>query len=293
MHDLPQLDRRDALAAVVLAALLCAAAGPRLDGVVCGEYHDDAIYVVTAKALAEGEVYRLTNLPGSPPQTKYPVLYPALLALVWKAWPHFPDNLLALKAVSLAFGAMALALCYLYLVRFGYASRRAAFAGVALAGTGYHFVLLNTVTMAEMPFALLTLLALWRLEWAVRDPQRGAWQALLDGVLLGLPYLCRSVGLAFVPVGLWLARRRGPTAVGCALVVLPWLAWSAGAWRAGAYDPVEGYYTDYAGWWLSLGATGLARVVLVNAVRLLLGLGSLGTEGASFLLQRAAAPLWA
>ena len=43
---------------------------------VCGVYHDDAIYVVTAKALSQGDGYRLINLPESPSQTKYPILYP-------------------------------------------------------------------------------------------------------------------------------------------------------------------------------------------------------------------------
>src|SRR5918993_349835 len=47
-----------------------------------GYYHDDAIYVVTAKALAEGRGYRHLHLPEEPVQTKYPVVLPALLALV-------------------------------------------------------------------------------------------------------------------------------------------------------------------------------------------------------------------
>lgn len=56
---------------------------------VCGVYHDDAIYVSTAKALAQGQRYRLINFPGSPKQTKYPILYPVILAIVWKLWFSF------------------------------------------------------------------------------------------------------------------------------------------------------------------------------------------------------------
>ena len=51
--------------------------------VVCGSFQDDGIYVVTAKSLAEGRGYRLIHLPGEPAQTKYPILYPAMLAAVW------------------------------------------------------------------------------------------------------------------------------------------------------------------------------------------------------------------
>src|SRR5207248_9770976 len=58
-----------------------------------GFYHDDGIYWVSAKSLAEGHGYRILSLPNQPLQTKYPPLFPALLALVWKVNPAFPANL--------------------------------------------------------------------------------------------------------------------------------------------------------------------------------------------------------
>ena len=39
---------------------------------VCGVYHDDGVYISTAKALTQANGYRLINLPDSPPETKYP-----------------------------------------------------------------------------------------------------------------------------------------------------------------------------------------------------------------------------
>jgi len=67
---------------------------------VCGVYHDDAIYVSTAKAIAQGDGYRLINLPNSPKQTKYPILYPLLLAAtIWKFWPQFPQNILYMQVI--------------------------------------------------------------------------------------------------------------------------------------------------------------------------------------------------
>ncbi len=45
-----------------------------------GFYHDDSIYWVSGRSLAMGDGYRIESLPGQPYQTKYPPLYPALLA---------------------------------------------------------------------------------------------------------------------------------------------------------------------------------------------------------------------
>src|SRR5580704_13600109 len=58
-----------------------------------GYYHDDSIYWVSAKSLAEGNGYQIASLPGAPYQTKYPPLYSLLLAGIWKINPSFPANL--------------------------------------------------------------------------------------------------------------------------------------------------------------------------------------------------------
>src|SRR6266849_8914777 len=66
-----------------------------------GIYHDDGIYAVTAKSLATGRGYRIVSVSGEIAQTKYPFLFPALLAAVWKIAPRFPENLIWLKLVPL------------------------------------------------------------------------------------------------------------------------------------------------------------------------------------------------
>ena len=43
-----------------------------------GDLHDDSLYYVSAKSLADGGGYRIESLPGEPSQTKYPPLYPLL-----------------------------------------------------------------------------------------------------------------------------------------------------------------------------------------------------------------------
>src|ERR1051326_3820416 len=79
-----------------------------------GDIHDDSIYYVSAKSLAEGH-YRIENLPEQPNQTKYPPLYPALLSIAWRIQPRFPQNLPIAAWLSwLALPAMLFELMVLY-----------------------------------------------------------------------------------------------------------------------------------------------------------------------------------
>ena len=66
-----------------------------------GAYQDDGVYLVTAKALADGQGYRHLELPGEPFQTKYPILYPLFLALIWRIFPNFPDNVTVIQLVNI------------------------------------------------------------------------------------------------------------------------------------------------------------------------------------------------
>src|SRR5271166_2973436 len=58
-----------------------------------GRLHDDGLLFVSAKSLAIGDGYRILSLPEQPAQTKYPILYPLYLSLIWRLNPHFPENL--------------------------------------------------------------------------------------------------------------------------------------------------------------------------------------------------------
>lgn len=82
-----------------------------------GLYHDDGIYLVTAKALAEGQGYRIISLPHEIAQTKYPFLFPAALSELWRMLPHFPRNVPLLKALPLVCALLWFGLIYKLLVR--------------------------------------------------------------------------------------------------------------------------------------------------------------------------------
>jgi hypothetical protein len=103
-HNL-QIPRRDWCAALGFAALVVLLGQRLMVEGVSGVYHDDGIYISTAKAIAQGDGYRLINLPDSPAQTKYPILYPALLSLIWRLQPSFPENLVWMQWTTLFCGA--------------------------------------------------------------------------------------------------------------------------------------------------------------------------------------------
>src|SRR5262245_15275663 len=65
-----------------------------------GYMHDDGVYLVTARSLARGHGYLIESLPGSLPQTKYPILYPAVISILWKWIPDITTAVFASKVFS-------------------------------------------------------------------------------------------------------------------------------------------------------------------------------------------------
>lgn len=252
---------------------------------VCGAFHDDGVYALTAKALAGGEGYRLINLPEAPPQTKYPILYPATLALAWAAGGSLAERIVAMQVLTLLMAAASLACAYLYLVRFGYVARSSAFAGTLLCASASNVLYYATTTLSEMPFALLLVGALWatdRLGRSDLDPVARRTEFLV-GVALAVPFLCRSVGVVVAPAALLAlalqGRRLRWIAAGVGLTALPWLAWVATGAMAVATDPIISYQTDYFGWWTQAYGSLGPRVIWANLGKALAAFTHIGFEG--------------
>lgn len=240
-----------------------------------GAFSDDGVYLATAKSLAEGTGYRLINLPGAPAQTKYPIAYPAFLAALWSVRPDFPANLVFLKFASLTCAGLAVGLAFLFLRRFGYASRGLAAGACLLAGTSPFFLYLGALTLSEPFFALVAVLALWALERGLADPASGGARWLFPaGLLAGLAFLCRLGGIMLVLTGAALVWRRAGRGrvrylVGAGLCLAPWAAWLLVHRLHGPVDPALAYYSDYFGWWLAYGPAALVRVASINLLNLL------------------------
>ena len=262
------------VAAALFTCVIVLGAGRMAPG-VSGVYHDDGIYVATGKAIAEGKGYHLINLPGEPPQTKYPFLYPAVLSVLWKMWPAFPDNLALLQGFSLLCGAIGIAISFLYLVRFGYFSDiECAIAGIICA-TSPLLLLHSTMTLSEPFFAVLLTCGLWMGEEVMtrRAPgsRRENWVA---GVIIALPFLCRVIAAPIaVLVAVLVAWRRRSiwVVVGAACAMLPWVLWIAkGLLQSAPADDATAYYTvqNYLQWWLQ-SPSDLVRIIVFNLLFML------------------------
>src|SRR6266705_767028 len=122
-----------------------------------GAYHDDGIYVTTAKSLSTGDGYRIISLPYEPAQTKFPPFYPFLLSLIWRVNPTFPQNLIWMMLLSVGATVSFLALTYRYLVRQGYARHWQALLVVALTAINWRTVIYATGTYSEMIYTALSI----------------------------------------------------------------------------------------------------------------------------------------
>ncbi|MGA2597654.1 MAG: hypothetical protein ABSH09_11785 [Bryobacteraceae bacterium] len=244
-----------------------------------GFYHDDAINWVSAKSLAEGAGYRIASLPQQPFQTKYPPVFPALLALVWKINPAFPFNLpLATLAVWLAFPFYVL-LVFLLLRQYGFGNIQASILTL-LAALNPFAAMLSISLMPEMLFTVLLLALLILAEQALR-PESRTWLVALAGALAGLAYLTKSAALPLsIAVPLCFALRkqykRGLLFAGCMFpAIAGWQLWVLTHASRG-HDLVTLYYTNYFGFQLyNVKWFDLPRVIWFNLDALLKGIGRL------------------
>jgi len=173
-----------------------------------GMYHDDAIYLVTAKALSEGHGYRIISLPGEPAETKYPIGFPLILSLIWATWPHFPENLPAFEIVQALFALGAAAAACGYLVATGKTTHRLGLVIFSACILNSHYLDLAPMVLSDLPCALLSMIAIWMTECESRRPWSLKRSLLLALVLVAAVTL-RSQGVVVLIAALaFLAIRK-------------------------------------------------------------------------------------
>ncbi len=241
---------------------------------VTGVFHDDGIYVSTAKSLASDQGYRLINLPDTPSQTKYPPLYPALLSVIWRVWPAFPANIVAMQWLTLLMSAFSIGLCYYYIVTCGYFSRPVALLAALLSATSHYLLYYSSLLLSEMPFAFFLILALFMLDKFVRSDSNRVYDKLLLIVIIVLPFLTRSIGVVLIPAALtflFLRRRLSwLVGIGPVLIVAAWFVWTMHSKES---SPIAYYYTSYWDWWKDfIGVRVQTRVILFNLISLAYGI---------------------
>ena len=247
-----------------------------------GDLHDDSIYYVSAKSLADGGGYRIESLPGEPSQTKYPPLYPLLLSLAWRVpfinAPQFPHNLPIAAWISwLALPAIMIQLLWVF-PRLGITDWRAWMLMTLVALNPYMLVFSSTL-VSELTYTALMLAAILLTERATHADAMAS--VIAAGAVAGLAYLTRSAGIVFLlagPLYLWIRHKRRE-AVLFASAMLPfvagWTVWTR-LHQVSTTDPALIYYTDYFRYELySISLRDLPVFLWRNTDGLLQGIGSL------------------
>ncbi len=196
-----------------------------------GEFVDSAIYLLTARSLAEGEGYRYL---GEPFFVRPPGLSWLLAPLAEAPWDHLALNRFVQVTAVLSFAGVALALGRLH--------------GAALGLLGALLFATNrlTVQLFNKVFAEFGFLALFFGGVALLLPDRegrpaGRARLLCGALLVAASLWLRSTGLLILPAlaltALW--PRRGAARASLASVLLPaalilglhlpWMAWAARA----------------------------------------------------------------
>ena len=281
---MPSLRRLAILAAILIVYVFQV---ERVHPVVFfGQFQDDSIYFSTAKALANGPGYNLISFPGSPPQTKYPIVYPWLLSFIWKLNPNFPANLVPAIRLTEFFGCVSLlAMLYLFRKLPGIGETPALFL-TAVCAVQPVFVRTSFFVMSDVPFMafLLTALALCVVVESDRGP---AWMYALIGGIAGTSVGVRTVGVALV-AGIFCAlayvafisKKSFRTAIiflassifAMAMVMAPALLHSGGGVTfenpsEPGWNQVAAYYTSYTRfqWGMGVPSLGaLAQLFLAN-----------------------------
>jgi len=259
----------------LLFALLASAYLLTLSSSGVGTYHDDGIYLVTAKALAEEGKYHITSLPMDLAQTKYPILFPLMLGGVWWLGPSFPDNVIYLKLVPFAFAILWLVLCALLLRRLGSTETEAIVIVLFIAASPWTLYLATSL-LSDLPFVALAIGALYLLEADVNPDQMGKWvKPFLVGLVSGLSYLVSARGITVwvAAVAIYCIRRdwRSGLAVsaGFGICAVPWMFWQ---WSNPVpANPAYWYYSklSYETWHIfgDLSFQEATRVILENVTR--------------------------
>ena len=205
----------------------------RLNG-AAGLVVDDAWYVMLGSALAEGRGYQLINAPVDGILPGYPPGFPAILSIVFRVVPQFPQNVWLLKSFSVLAMLGIGVLTYVYIERREMPREIAMCVALAVTITPAFVFLATSTVMTECVFTLfqLSTVLLIHRSGETGDAQRAQRLTLAAALTGAAAVLIRSAGIGLpVAAGLWLLKERrwkramlfGAVTGVC---VLPWILYA-------------------------------------------------------------------
>ncbi len=228
---------------------------------------DNAGYIALAHGLLANGTYTDVFDPEALPHTKYPPIFPFVLALLMalgaRTWTAF-------KAVAAVATVVSVAFTYLWAERI--LRPAGAFAVALLVALSVGVVYYSQWVLSDPVFLAFTMVALYAVARADEEDGLDHRWVAVGVVAVGLAYFTRSAGLPLVLAVLgWLTVRRAwrPLAAASVVLGLPMVAWWLRArsvqgvaqyasefWMVNPYDPSLG----------TVGVGGLVGRVVENAV---------------------------
>lgn len=237
------------LVVIVTGLLLGTAAFWGVNKSILGLFHDDGIYAVVGKAVAQGDGYRIVSLPTAPAQTKYPFVYSYLLSWLWAIEPSFPQNIALLKALNVAiFVAIFFAAVYYYRRSSRGSTTAATVFGLVVCTNPIIFGFTDYV-LSDLLLVLITLIALGSCA-GINDAQASCSHFFTLAVIVGIACLTRSAALPLAFAGALHAfsfrgwRGAGWFLIALLVIVAPWLVWLSFHAQQPA-NPLFAYYIAY------------------------------------------------
>ena len=216
-----------------------------------GIWHDDGVYVLLGRSLAEGDGLRYVGVPGAPLAPKFPPLFPLLLSLIWILVPSFPENVPFFGAFNLIVTAAASGVFAIFLKKVLKFSAPSALGITAFIWISAHLWRVASVPLSEPLFLLCLLMALW--AGGRMEEKKGYGPVFLFLLAGGCALYARTLGIAVLAAGvatLLFTGRRKPAfwaGSGTLALLLPWMIWAR--WAAGTIpESLLDTLGPYGGW---------------------------------------------
>jgi hypothetical protein len=235
--------------------------------VPAGVWHDDGVYMLIGKALANGDGLSYAGVVGAPPAAKFPPLYPMFLASLWWLTGSIGPVTLAATLLNLTFLAIAGGVFAKVLHSRVGLPLGLSIVSAALAFAATDVIRTPLVPLSEPLFLLLVMAALLmsKAGHEPADTRSTGWLALLLVATVATRTAGAAIVVAFaISIALrWGLRRAAWTAGPAVLVASIWSLWASRAAREIPGDLAD-LLGPYGGW--LLGQTVAAPVAFLSGL---------------------------